>query len=291
MRYRFISERQDYPAAKWASFLNVSRSGYYSWLKGSFIREGKRHAYFEEIKRIFNESGGTYGPDRIVGVMRKSGHRASFGRVKSYMESAGMRSIHRNRKARSLTDSRKSRGSGYANLAKGLEITSPFQVLSSDISYIRTTEGFEYICQVKDVKSGIVLASNMSDRMTSGLVERVIQALDGWNVPAGCIFHSDRGSQYTSESVKRLLSRLGLRQSFSRVGKPGDNAWSESFFANMKKESVHWVHFETREQARQAMFAYINGFYNTRRVQKRLGYISPMEWLKNWYRGNGKLAA
>jgi transposase InsO family protein len=59
----------------------------------------------------------------------------------------------------------------------------------------------------------------------------------------------------------------------------------------MKKESVHWVHFETREQARQAMFAYINGFYNTRRAQKRLGYISPMEWLKNWYRGNGKLAA
>ncbi|MDR1508203.1 MAG: IS3 family transposase [Synergistaceae bacterium] len=63
------------------------------------------------------------------------------------------------------------------------------------------------------------------------------------------------------------------------------------FFANLKKESVHWVHFKTREQARQIMFAYINGFYNTRRIQKRLGYISPMEWLNNWYRNSGKLAA
>jgi putative transposase len=291
MKYRFISSQQDYSAVKWASFLNVSRSGYYSWVRERPSREEKDKAFIDEIKKIFEESGGTYGPDRIAGVMRARGHKASSGKIKSCMEREGLRSVHRRRRCRSLTDSRKSRGDGYANLTKGLEITSPFQILSSDISYIRTDEGFEYMCQIKDVKSGVVLASNMSSRMTSDLVERAVQALTSWRFPAGCIFHSDRGSQYTSEAVKRLVSSLGLKQSFSRVGKPGDNAWSESFFANLKKESVHWAHFKTREQARQAMFAYINGFYNTQRVQKRLGYISPMEWLNNWYRYNGKLAA
>jgi len=86
--------------------------------------------------------------------------------------------------------------------------------------------------------------------------------------------------------VKDLLSSNGLLQSYSRVGKPGDNSWSESFFANLKKEAVHWVHFKKREEARDAMFAYIEGFYNTKRIQRRLGYLSPMQWLEEWRRNN-----
>jgi hypothetical protein len=109
MKYRFISGQRDYPTAEWASFLNVSRSGYYSWLRGCPGREEK--------------------------------------------DSAFLYSVHRRKRYRSLTDSRKSRGDGYANLTKGLEISSPFQVLSSDISCIRTDEGFEYICQIRDVQS------------------------------------------------------------------------------------------------------------------------------------------
>jgi putative transposase len=81
--------------------------------------------------------------------------------------------------------------------------------------------------------------------------------------------------------VKTLLNSIKIRQSFSRVGKPGDNAWSESFFANLKKEAVHWRTFRTRQEARDAIFAYIEGFYNSRRIQKRLGYMSPAGWLKH----------
>ena len=88
-----------------------------------------------------------------------------------------------------------------------------------------------------------------------------------------------------------LLARQGIRQSFSRVGAPGDNAWSESFFANLKKEAVHWVYFRTREEVRQRIFAHIEGFYNTRRVQKRLGYLSPMQWLKQWNQSQQKSVA
>jgi putative transposase len=270
----------------------VSRSGFYAWKKNTVHRDASEAAYCEAVRKVFAEGEGTYGPERISGIMRKRGHKASFQKVSAYMEHYGLRSIHRRRRSHSLTDSSKSRGEGFPNLTKGLEIISPFQVLTSDISYIRTGEGIEYLCQVKDVKSGVVLASVMLARMKAELVVQTIgKALARWRVPAGCIFHSDRGSQYTSDSVKQLLISLGLRQSFSRVGKPGDNAWSESFFANLKKESVHWVHFETREQVRQAMFAYIEGFYNTRRAQKRLGYLSPIEWLKNWYHENEKLVA
>ena len=112
------------------------------------------------------------------------------------MEKLGLRSIHCQRRQRSLTDSRKARGDDYENLLKDLEITEPFQVLSSDISYIRTTEGFEYLCQVRDVVSGIVLAHKMSDHMKAELVvETVKLAVGRHRLPEDCIFHSDRGSQ------------------------------------------------------------------------------------------------
>ncbi|NLJ95349.1 MAG: IS3 family transposase [Clostridiaceae bacterium] len=91
----------------------------------------------------------------------------------------------------------------------------------------------------------------------------------------------DRGSQYTAREVKEYIKNLGWKQSFSAVGKPGDNSWSESFFANLKKKIVHWKHFKTREEARQAIFDYIERYYNRVRVQERLNYLSPMEYLRN----------
>lgn len=108
--------------------------------------------------------------------------------------------------------------------------------------------------------------------MKAELVVKTIQkALRHWNIPMGCIFHSERGSQYTSENVMNLLVTKGIRQSFSRVGMPGDNSWSESFFGNLKKETVHWTHFRTREEARQKIFAYIEGFYNTEECKNGSG--------------------
>ena len=221
----------------------MSRSAYYEWKKTSEEREKTAKAYKEKICKIFEESGGRYGIERVCAELRKSGYKASFRRVRKYMAELGLKSIHLRRRQRSLTDSRRARGEEYRNLISKQEITMPFQVLSSDISYIRTKEGFEYLCQVKDVQSGVILAYSMSERMKTDLVADTIrQMLKSWNLPAGCIFHSDHGSQYTSGMVKDLLSSNGLLQSYSRVGKPGDNAWSESFFANLKKEAVHWVH-------------------------------------------------
>ena len=261
-------------------------SGYYSYKKRKAEREAAEKDYRAQIKKLFDESRGTYGVDRICGKLRQLGYKASYGKVKRLMEEMGLKSIHLRRRQRSLTDSRKARGDGYPNLIKDIEIIAPFQVVSSDISYIRTGEGFSYLCQVTDVASNVVLAEIMDDNMKSDLVVRTIkQAMKRWHLPAGTIFHSDRGSQYTSRDVMDLLKIYGIKQSFSRVGKPGDNAWSESFFANMKKETVHWRHFQTIEEARQVIFEYIEVFYNRQRVQKRLGYLSPIQWLNQWEQG------
>ena len=270
--------------AKWAQFLGVSTSGYYDWLNSKEHRDHRDKDYKNLIREIFDSSSGTYGPDRICGQLRKKGYKASYRKVRRLMEKMGLKSIHRRRRQRSLTDSRNSRGDEYQNLVKDMEITAPFEVITSDISYIRTMEGFEYLCKIKDVASGIVLSQCMASNMKSELVTQAIKsALKRWSIPGNCIFHSDRGSQYTSQSVTKLLSKNRIRQSFSRVGKPGDNAWSESFFAIMKKEAVHWRHFKTRSEARQAIFEYVEGFYNTRRIQKRLNYLSPLEWLNRYY--------
>jgi len=270
----------------------VSRSTYYEWKKTREERERAAKTYAEAINKIFDDSGGSYGVERVCAELRKKGFTASFHRVRDNMAKQGLNSIHLRRRQRCLTDSSRARGEGYPNLVHELDITMPFQVLSSDISYIRTKEGFEYLCQIKDVASGLVLAQSMSERIKADLVADTIrQMLKRWELPTGCIFHSDRGSQYTSGVVKDLLNRHKIVQSYSRVGKPGDNSWSESFFANLKKEAVHWAHFVTREEARNTMFAYIEGFYNTKRIQRRLGYLSPMQWLKEWYANNSISAA
>jgi putative transposase len=192
-----------------------------------------------------------------------------------------------------LTDSRNARDDHFLNLLRDVDIKEPFQALSSDISYIPTAEGFEYTCIIRDILSGVVLSEHTAARMTKELVmETIRSASKQWHLPKGAIFHSDRGSQYTSAAVMEQLRKLGLKQSFSRVGMPGDNAWSESFFSILKKELVHPLgRFQIREQARQAVFAYINGFYNTKRIQKRLGYLSPLQWLTQWNSRNLVLTA
>lgn len=152
-------------------------------------------------------------------------------------------------------------------MTTGIKITEPFLVLSSDISYVRTGEGFDYLCQVRDVMTNTVLAEYQSGTMKAELVLHTIKmAQERWRLPAGVIFHGDRDSQYTAKKVTEQVASYGWQQSSSRVGKPGDNSWSESFFSILKKEIVHWRYYPTREQARQAIFEYIEVFYSRKSI-------------------------
>lgn len=275
-----IEKEKQYAKKKWAEKLGVSTSGYYTWLNERKERQESDEALRSKVITVFSEGEGTYGVDRICGVLRRDGQPASYNVVKRIMEQENLKSCHRTRRQRSLTDSRKARGDEYKNLTKDIEIIAPFQVLSSDISYIRTGEGFDYLCQIRDVYSNIVLASYQAEHMKKELILHTLKAAqERWRLPEGVIFHSDRGSQYTSDDVMKQVADNGWMQSFSRVGTPGDNAWSESFFSILKKEIIHWRFYPTRESARQAIFEYIEVFYNRRRVQKRLGYLSPFQFL------------
>jgi putative transposase len=265
--------------AKWARFLQVSRSGYYAYIERRERCEKQKTTLKKEIKRIFEESDGTYGPDRICGILRKAGQKVSYGKISGYMSEMKLSSVHNRHRNRSITDSRKSRGEGYPNLVKGQTFDKPYQAVCSDITYLKSGEGWLYLCTVKDIVSGEILGEATSDKMKKELCIRAfLNAQARHNLNTGTIFHSDRGCQYTSKEFIDTLKLYGIQQSFSRVGVPGDNAWAESFFATLKKECIHFNHFVTRDELCQAVFAWINGFYNTKRGQARLGYISPKEY-------------
>jgi putative transposase len=206
VRFEFIYNHPQYPVAKWAKYLQVSRSGYYDWLRNKETKAAKEKAYSDKIKEIFDESGGTYGPDRICGILRRQGNKASYGKVARLMAKMGLSSIHNRHRSRSLTDSRKARDNNYKNLVRDVNINSPYQAVCSDISYIRTDEGFLYLCVVKDIATGEILGQARGRCMKKKLVIKAfLNAHARHPLGTNTIFHSDRGSQYTSKAFMQIL--------------------------------------------------------------------------------------
>ena len=283
MKYRFVQENLEYPVTRWAALLKFSTSGYYDWLKTKDEWDRKQKDYKKSITKILNDSGETYGRDRVCGLLRRQGYTASYQRVSVIMKRLGLSSLHNRRRQRSLTDSRKARGKEWPNLVNELEFFKPFEVITSDISCIRTSEGFEYLCRVKDVATGIVLAHTMKDNMKTELMtEAIKKAKKRWNLPEGCIHHNDLGSQYTAKATQELLNDLGFHRVFpepvNQVTMPGVKA-SSPF--SKKKLRTGGTSKHVKKPVKRCSHI-IEGFYNTRRVQKRLGYLSPIEWLNHY---------
>lgn len=168
------------------------------------------------------------------------------------------------------------------NLIKGMEPSRFGEVLVSDITYIPTKEGWLYLAVVIDLYSRAVLGWQISNRMPASLVTRSIkEAIRAWRFdPHQTIFHSDRGSQYTSRELRELLDAHGITQSMSAKGNCYDNATCESFFASLKRELLPEIrYFDSRFQAHAAIFEHLEGFYNTRRRHSSLGMLSPTQFL------------
>ena len=275
---------------RWARLLDVSTSGYYAWRRALPKRNAKERQYRQRIKHFFDQGQGTYGPKRICGLLRKNGNKASYHRVARLMADAGLYSTLRCHHPKSLTDSRLARQGDYPNLVKHQSF-KPFEALSSDITQTTTSEGKAYICQIRDLTSNLVLAHQISNHMDTDLVLATLkQAHQRWALPETCIFHSDRGSQYTAKAVTKLVNQYHWQRSFSALGKPGDNAWSESFFAIMKKELIYQIQFKDINDLRAQVFAYIETFYNRVRVQARLDYLAPVAWLSLYDQASQKVA-
>src|SRR5215213_1200540 len=182
------------------------------------------------------------------------------------------------RRAPRTTDSRHDIPVAPNLLDRNFAAERPDTVWLADISYLPTGEGWLYLAVIEDMASREIVGWSMADHLRAELcIDALVMALQRCRPEPGLILHSDRGVQYASNPYREVLERHGIRQSMSRRGNCLDNAPMESFFASMKKEHVHQARFRTREEAKAAVFEYVEIFYNRQRLHSALGYCTPVE--------------
>jgi len=279
MRYAFIEEqRAQHSVRRMCRLLAVSPAGYYEW-RGrapsarSVANEGLRDA----IVRTHQESRGTYGRLRVRKALRDAGLHVGVHRVGRLMKSAGIAGISP-RRFRKTTDSDHALPIAENVLGRNFDVEvigGPNRVWASDITYLPTREGWLYLAVVLDLFSRRVVGWSMKMTMDRSLViDALVAAIKDRAPTAGLLFHSDRGSQYASEEFRAMLAANGIQQSMSGKGECWDNAVVESFFGTMKTELGDPI-WETRAAARDAVFDYIETWYNRKRLHSTLGHVSP----------------
>jgi transposase InsO family protein len=275
------NHRSEFPISLMCEVLKVSRSGYYAWLRHpeSTGKQGDK-VLLQEIHAIYQESHSTYGSPRIYRELKRRGRNHGRKRIARLMRKDGLRAKTK-RKFKMTTDSKHTFPVAPNLLNREFTPKEPNQVWASDITYIWTAEGWLYLAVVMDLFSRAILGWSMSERMTRSLViDAFIMAIKRYHPSPGFLHHSDRGSQYASADYQTVLKKYGAICSMSRKGNCWDNAPVESFFSTLKKEQVFHHDYRYRTQARQSIFAYIEQFYNRKRIHSALGYRTPSEMEK-----------
>ncbi len=286
MRFSVVhASRREFPVAVLCDVLEVSRGGYYDFAKRlerePTQREQAARKLDHEIRVAFDEGRGTYGRPRILRILRRKGLRIGENRLRHRMAAMGLYAKPRRRfKKTTLSDHDETIAPNLVR--QDFTATSPDEVWCSDITYVRTWQGWVYVAVVIDLFSRKVVGWAAADHMRAGLVtDAITMAIGRRDVRPGLIFHSDRGSQYASKSVRRLLRRHRMRQSMSAKGNCYDNAVVESFNDKLKQELVHRHVWPTRARAIFAIADYIERFYNPKPLHSTLDYISPNEYEAN----------
>ena len=281
MRFRFIEEhRRVWPVSVMCDVLCVSRSGYYAWRRRPVSgRSQQRELLLSEIKQIHHErKKDVYGSPRVHEELKARGKWCNVKTVAGIMRENGIQSKTA-KKFKATTDSKHGRPVAQNVLNRNFDVQGANQVWLADITYVWTREGWLYLAAVEDLYSRKVVGWSLSARLHSRLVLDALEMGIRHRLPGEeLLHHSDRGSQYVSEDYQRLLQNHGISCSMSRKGDCYDNAPMESFFATLKKELIHHEDYQTREEARQSIFEYIEVFYNRVRRHSALGYVSPDEF-------------
>lgn len=279
MKYGFIrAEKASFPVTALCRVLGVTRSGFYAWLRCPASARAQADAGLAAtIDKVHAASRGTYGSPRVHAELRARGVRVGKKRVARLMRDRGLVARKRRRFHPRTTDSKHRHPVAENALARAFSREAPNQAWVGDVTYIQTDEGWLYLAVLIDLFSRRVVGWAMSERNDRHLVlDALTMAVVNRGVPAsGVLHHSDRGSTYACEDYRRALAGYGLAASMSRKGNCWDNAVCESFFATLKTEMVHQQRFETRAEARTAVFEYIEVFYNRQRRHSTLGYLSP----------------
>ena len=280
MKFRFVQDhRETFRVGEMCKVLQVSRSGFYAWCRrGPSEREQANEKLAEEIREIHRANRRAYGSPRIYRELRSRGHHCGRHRVAQIMRLEGIRGCSKQRFYRTATV-RAERKAAPDLLAREFAVEVANRVWVGDITQIRTREGWLFLAVILDLYSRKVVGHATSNRPRTELALDALHMAHSARRPKpGLIHHSDRGSQYGSDQYQDQLKRYKMRCSMSRPGKCGDNAVAESFFRTIKTESLYHMDLQTREEARLAIFDYIEGFYNRTRMHSTLDYQSPEEY-------------
>jgi len=280
MRFGFIdAERANYPVAILCRCLQVSRAGYYAWgRRPASARSIENAELGVAIKAAHTASRGTYGSPRIHRDLQEEGRRVSRKRVASLMAAEGLQGRH-NRRFRATTDSNHQSPIAANLLMREFDAPAPNVAWATDITYLRTLEGWLYLAAILDLFSRRVVGYAISNRIDTSLV---LQALDMavTSRPGArdVIIHSDRGSQFASGDFRRALDDSDLVLSMSRRGNCWDNAVVESFFGTLKTELFLDEPIHRADLTEAMVVDYIDGFYNPVRRHSSIEYMSPIEY-------------
>ncbi len=278
MKFAFIAEQsQQYSITLLCQTLEVSESGYYAWKNRKVSQHCREDARLSaEIQQIFLEHRQVYGSPRIHAVLQARGMHCSRKRVARLMQELGLSAQpKRSHKPTTKSDARARFAPNHLN--RQFSAQEPNSKWVSDTKAVETGEGWLYLAVILDLYSRLVVGWAMAATEDGTLVELALRmAVARRNPEAGLLHHSDRGSEFTSNRYQAALQELGIQVSMSRTANCWDNAAMESFFATLTKECTDRVRFQTRQQARSAIFEYIECFYNPIRLHSTLEYSSPV---------------
>lgn len=274
-KYAFIKAHQNqFSVATMCRVLEVSRSGYYEWLCNPLSdRERENQRLLRLIRASYAASGGVYGAPRIFLDLREAGETCSKHRVARLMRSHRIRANYGYRKPRTV----RGRASALApnTLQRGFNVSKPNRAWVTDITYVRTWEGWLYLGVVMDLYSRRIIGWSTKPTLTRELVLDAVLMAVKYRCPRQALIHSDQGTQYGSDDWFRFCRAHRLEPSMSRRGNWWDNAVAESFFSSLKKERIKKRIYRTRVLAHTDIADYIEAFYNPTRRHSHLNGVSP----------------
>ena len=281
--YEFIDAEYATSAAapaitRMCAWLEVSKSGYYEWRSRPESATAKRRTELKLlIRKAFDDSDGTYGHRRVWSQLARWGVRAGLELVRALMRELGLVACQP-RPWRPVTTRQGQAGPVPDLVNRDFSAVVPGEKMVGDITYIMTWEGWVYLATVIDCATRKVVGWAMDDNYRTPLITAAIgMAARNLDLPEGAVFHSDRGSNYTSAEFAAVLEGLGVRQSVGRTGICFDNALAESFNAAVKVERAHRTVYPTRKKAQDDIARYIELRYNRTRLHSALGYRTPQE--------------
>ncbi|MBR7522953.1 MULTISPECIES: IS3 family transposase [Pseudomonas] len=285
LKYAFIKKHStDYPVRRLCQTLKVHPSGYYAWLaEPQSARAKEDNRLLGLIKHAWLESGGVYGYRKIHDDLRELGETCGRNRVGRLMQVEGLRSQTGYRRRPAFYGGKPTVASPN-HLARQFKVSEPNKVWVTDITYIRTYEGWLYLAVVLDLFSRQVIGWSMKPRMCSDLaIDAMLMAVWRRKPQQQVMIHSDQGSQFSSSDWQSFLKANNVISSMSRRGNCHDNAVAESFFQLLKRERIRRKIYATRDEARSDIFDYIEMFYNPKRRHSSAMQLSPVEYEKRYF--------